>query len=103
MTDVSTDSYVDEGAPSDDSDPVEDEEMFDFLVTTEGVYDVHLNSVTEFWKLPSGFNVSESFLEYRKKCIDKAKLYKNLEEREELALSGSLLIDDGICGEPFTV
>ncbi|KAL0081271.1 hypothetical protein J3Q64DRAFT_1757405 [Phycomyces blakesleeanus] len=101
FTDTSTDSYIDEGDISDDSQSVEAGDVFDFLSTTEGVYDVSVPSITKSWKVVSGFNVSESFLQYRETCIEKAKTHRNLETHEELALSGIMLIDDSICEEHY--
>lgn len=72
QTDASTDSYVDERTISDDSQPVETEDVFDFLTTTEGAYDIPNRSITKSWKVASGFNVSKSSLQYRKTCIQRA-------------------------------
>lgn len=101
FTDTSSDSYIHEDVISDDSQRVDARDVFDYLTTTEGVYDVSVPSITKFWKVASGFNISESFLQYRETCIEKAKAHQNLEAHEELALSGILLIDDNICEEYY--
>lgn len=97
-TETTTQSFV--PSSSDDTSvrrvqQQKEESVLYYLITTEGDYSFQLTDKSIRWNIGNN-DVSEAFMQYRNKCIDKAEESKELDTYEQLALDGIMLIDDNL-------
>ncbi|KAL9543188.1 hypothetical protein MBANPS3_008240, partial [Mucor bainieri] len=100
-SDDSSSSVSSQEASSQDSQKVNLPTHLYYLNTTEGKYERDRDGIKMRWISSKNFDISDSFLDFRDRCISRAEDLETLDPYEQLALDGIMVIDDDICAERY--